>query len=199
MAGVNKFDTPAQAQFMNTYVPIPFEEMQRAVMMRQARFDDNMARMDQANATAQNLNYISNSADEEYIKGTVQPGYEEISNEFATQDLSDPTVYNALRSRINTTFDKGRIKDIQSSYAAWQQNEQMTAKLKAQGKYHEALDSNPALGYDSRTGVYGYQTESMLDSRKAAEQYFNQLKGNTSFNPQKGIVSSGIGENDILQ
>ena len=199
MAGVNKFaDRPAQAQFMNTYVPIPFQEMQEAVATRQARLDENLGRMNMANASAQNLNYISNSKDERYIKGEVQPGMENIVTEFSNQDLSDPTVYNALRAKMSSTLDKGRIKDIQGSHAAWQQNQEIVRKLKAQGKYQEALDlQDPAKDYDSRTGVYNYQSEAALDIRKAAEQYFNNLKADTRINPEKMEIWSGIGSAKI--
>lgn len=200
MPGVTKFDTPAQAQFMNTYSPIPFAEMQQAVATRQGRLDENLARMDAANIQAQNLNYISNSEDERYIKGVVQPGMESIVTEFSGQDLSDPTVYNALRAKMSSTFDKSRVKDIQSSYAGWKQNQASVGKLKAAGKYQEALDlMNPAKGYDSRKGVYDYQTESALDIRKAAEQYFNNLRADTGWNPETGMVHSGISDAKIQQ
>ena len=202
MPGVTKFDQPAQAQFINTYVPIPFQEMQQAVATRQGRLDENMARMDAANAAAQNLNYISNSIDEEYIKGTVQPGMESIITEFSTQDLSDPTVYNALRAKMSSTLDKSRIKDIQSSYAAHQANLQTVGELKAKGKYQEALDlGDPTIGgrFDSRRGVFKYQTESALDIRKAAEQYFNNLRADTGWNPQTGEVWSGISDAKIFE
>jgi hypothetical protein len=175
--------------------------MQQAVATRQAKLDENLARLDQARATAESLKYISNSEDERYIKGTVLPGMERISETYGMQDLSDPTVYNAMRADIRTSFDRSRVRDIQESKMAYDANQKIIADLKRRGQYHEALDlADPQRlqgGYDSRTGVYGYQTEAMLDVRKAAEQYFNNLKADTSFDETMGTITSEISKGKV--
>jgi hypothetical protein len=41
MAGVNRYDTPSQASFINSYVPIPFDEMMKMGMMKQQMVEQN--------------------------------------------------------------------------------------------------------------------------------------------------------------
>lgn len=41
MARINRYDTPAQADFINTYVPIPFEEMMKVGAMKQQLVEQN--------------------------------------------------------------------------------------------------------------------------------------------------------------
>jgi len=40
MAAINRYDTPAQAQFINTYVPIPFDQMAKIGMMKQSLVEE---------------------------------------------------------------------------------------------------------------------------------------------------------------
>ena len=44
---VNRYQTPAEAQFINTYVPIPFEEMMKVGLLKQARIDEDLAKQEQ--------------------------------------------------------------------------------------------------------------------------------------------------------
>jgi hypothetical protein len=169
--------------------------MQQAVATRQAKLDENLARMDQAIAAADQLKYISNSEDEAYVTGELRPAIQNLAQTYATQDLSDPTVYNAMLSEMRTSIDKNRVQAIQESYGNYMQNQAIKQRLRAQGKYHEALDAaDPAIGYDSRTGVYNYQTEALLDLDAAAKKYFDDVKANAGFDPESGMVWSGVGE-----
>jgi hypothetical protein len=40
-APINRYDTPAQASFINTYVPIPFEKLMAIDQMKQAKIEEN--------------------------------------------------------------------------------------------------------------------------------------------------------------
>jgi len=40
---ISRFDSPAEAPVMNTYVPIPFQELQQAALTRQQRFEEGLA------------------------------------------------------------------------------------------------------------------------------------------------------------
>ena len=41
MSPINRYDTPAQAQFINTYVPIPFDQMMKVGLMKQQMVEQN--------------------------------------------------------------------------------------------------------------------------------------------------------------
>ena len=49
---VNRYDQPIDSQFINTYVPIPFEQMLQAGAMKQQRYDQSAAAIDQSIANA---------------------------------------------------------------------------------------------------------------------------------------------------
>lgn len=51
MPGITRYDQPAQAEFMNTYVPIPFDEMMKVGMMKQQMVEANDKAADEAVAS----------------------------------------------------------------------------------------------------------------------------------------------------
>jgi len=46
---INRYDQPAQAQFINTYSPVPFDEMLKIGMLKQARVEKGQQEMDAVN------------------------------------------------------------------------------------------------------------------------------------------------------
>lgn len=196
---INRFDQPAQAKFINTYVPLPTEELKNAALARQAKHDENLARLDQTRAAADQLKYIPNSEDQKYIH-SVRSTMDQIADKYLDKDLSDPEIYRALRSDLRGSIDQSKVNDIQQSYLGWESNQKIAADLKRRGLYHEGLDMDPARlsAYDtSQSGIYGYQQESLLDARKAAEQYFDDLKASSNIDWKNGIIQSGVYDSDI--
>lgn len=52
MAGINRYDRPAEAQFINTYSPVPFDELLKVGMLKQARIEKGL---DQEDALRQSI------------------------------------------------------------------------------------------------------------------------------------------------
>ena len=61
---INRFDEAAQANFINTYVPIPFEELSKAAASRQNKVDQGRQMLDEANAAAASIKAIPVNANE---------------------------------------------------------------------------------------------------------------------------------------
>jgi hypothetical protein len=195
----SRFDRPAQAEFINTYAGLPLEELRLAAASKQAQHEQNLAQLDSAQLAAENLRAIPGSADEQYL-ANVRRGLTDLSTDFVDKDLSDPEIYRDLQRKLRGSFDRERIRNIQQSAANYELNRKRVAQLKAEGKYHEALDLDPTRvsPYDtSDKGVFSYQIESSLDSRAAAERYFDDLKASTTVDPKTGIVSLGVSTEDI--
>jgi len=183
MAGVNRFDKPAQAQFINTYVPIPFEAMLQAGLAKQGRYDQTAAAMDQSIANADQLMSISDSKDEEYIKG-VRASMYDIRDRYGDKDWSDSMVKRKMNQEINK-LDKNKVQRIQQSYAAWSQAEKYKNDLKAKGLYNPELDEDPSFGYDTDAqGVYSYGHEAYLPKEETLDRYFDEIKEPT----RKGTI-----------
>lgn len=188
----NRFDQPAQAQFINTYAPLPFKELYAATQQRRGVLDENLGRLDAARAAADQLKYIPGSQDETTI-GNVRRTMDDIANNYLDKDLSDPEIYRSLRSDLRTKINTGDINDIQSSYGAWASNQKNVADLKKKGLYREEIDQDPGQGYNTlgEQGIYGHQTSSYVDARPIGEQYFNQLTPSSKLrrDPNTGLMA----------
>ena len=152
MAGANRYDTPARSEFINTYVPIPFEQMVAAGQVQQQRYDQAAGALDQKLAEVANLKAMPNSVDEEYIYN-LRRGFSDIAEEFAQKDFANPVIRRQLSSRIRGMVDPDRISKIQDTYAGWMARNKGVAELSSRGQYNELLEKyrDPALKgkYDS--------------------------------------------------
>ena len=115
----NKYDQAAQAQFMNTYVPIPFEEMMMAGQAKQGRYDKASMAMDSAIAAVDEIQAIPNSEDERRAK-EYSNTLRQIRDEYGTKDISDPFVLREMSNKINSSINKEDIKHIQQSALGYQ-------------------------------------------------------------------------------
>ena len=196
---INRYDTPARSEFINTYVPIPFEQMVAAGQVQQQRYDQAAAALDQKLADAANLKAIPNSVDYQYIQG-VQSQMRDIADEYAQKDLANPVIRRQLNQKIRGSIDASRIRAIQDSYAGWATQQQHKARLISRRQYNEYIDEDPSFGYDSRGGVYNYLTPAYEDPRATLEALFNSpayLRGRTLGNTPEGYTRIGRTMDDV--
>jgi hypothetical protein len=196
---VNMYDQPAQAEFINTYVPVSFQDILQAGANKQQNYDVHKAAYEQMADEAQNLRAIPTSQDEEYIKGTVIPTMQELSDKYATQDYGDPEVIREINRTLREKVNRRLVGQIQESYTNWQENQKNVGKLKMAGQYQDYIDE-PYKGYSTaNAGTYTYQTPAALDYRKPAEEYFNQIKPSTltGINPATGEYYVGVDMNKV--
>lgn len=196
---VGRFDTPAQAQFMNTYSPVPFQEIMQAGLAKQGQYNVGASGFEEAQAQAEQLKYISGSEDEKYITGTVLPTFQELADEFATQDFGDPTVIRALNKRIRG-LDKQRISRIQQSEQAHQQYQQDIRKLGLQGKSASYLNQFDPSTFSSEYGIFNQTPQAAVDFGKEAASYFDQLRDTAiDYDPNTGQMVSGVSMDHVEQ
>jgi hypothetical protein len=189
---ISRYDQPAQSNaqntFVQTYSPIPFNEMMAVGQMKQQQYEQGMNALMKTYEDTYNLRYIPNTKDEQYIKGQVIPTTKEIFDKYSNEDISDPVVRRQLRQELAQKIDKSKVKDIQDSWVGWAQNEQVKQKLAEEGKYADYLDKDSS-GYDtSRNGVWNFHTPAKLDYRKQAEDYFNNVEPDSYVNSEGEIV-----------
>ena len=174
---VNRYDSPAQDRYFNTYVPLPFEQMMPVVAQRQQQLQREQDMLSKTYEDTQNLAYIPGSPDEAYVRNYLgKTG--DLVNKYYGQDLSDPIVKQQLRSEFNKMTDKQTLQNIQTSHASWATNQKLKAQLKAEGLYDPALDEDPASAWDTKTlgKTYDYITSPYKNPRPVAEPYFNNIK-----------------------
>jgi hypothetical protein len=187
----NRYDTPAQDTYRNTYVGLPFQEIMATVGARQAQNDRQQEALLKTFEDTQNLKYIPGTKDEQYVKDYLAKAGDMV-NKYMAADMSDPIVRGQLRRDFNSITNPTRLQDTQLSYANWMSNQKQKASLKEQGQYNDILDlaKDPAnANFSSENGnVYQYQTNAFKNHRPVAEQFFNNL-GNSIFRDDKGDIA----------
>lgn len=145
---VSQYNQPAQSNVVNTYSPIPFQEMMQAGMMKQKEQEQGLDQLGKMADETYNIKYIPNSVDEQYVKQHVIPKAQEIVSKYSSMDLTDPVIRRQMMSEFNTNIDKNRVKSIQDSAQGWQQYQAGRQKLQLEDK----LDPNEvdvSHGWDS--------------------------------------------------
>jgi len=211
--GITRYDTPAQLELelLNTYVPIPFEQMVAASQLKRQQYEQTAASLDQKIAEAAELKAIPNSIDEDYLSN-VRRNLSDIVDRFSDQDLGSPVIRRQLNAEIRRTIDPERINRIQSSYTNYLASQKAKAQLKSRGLYNEMLEgvTDPALmgRYDTSTmGTYEYLPSAYEDPTQAMRTYFTDIQERilptSEMSPEakaksaEGFTIMGITDKDI--
>jgi hypothetical protein len=196
---VNRYDSPAQDKYFNTYVPLPYEQIMPVVAARQAQLEREQEMLNKTFEDTKNIKYIPGTKDEGYVRdylGNVSG----LVDKYYGADLSDPVVKQQMRSAFSKMTNKQNIQNIQSSYDAWSTNQKYKAQLKAEGLYDPSIDEDPAtLGQWDTVGsgrVYDYIAPAYKNPRPVGEQYFNNLKP-SDLGPKGDYFFQGITSDDI--
>jgi hypothetical protein len=157
MPTIGQYDVPAESNaydtFVDTYVPIPFDEMMKVGMMKQQQQEQTYDALSKTYEDVYNLKYIPNSKDEQYVKSVVIPTAKEIFDKYSTSDLS-PITLRQIRRDFNTKIDKNLVKDIQDSYLGWKQHEVQKQKLASEDRL-DPYEEDRSSGYNTAVhGVY---------------------------------------------
>jgi len=195
----NRYEKPIAAQFMNTYVPIPFEQMVQAGAMKQERYDKGAAAFDQSLANAENINAIPGKQAD--IRDQLVKDMYDIRDEFAGSDFSDPFVIRSLNQKIRTKAKPGVIKQLNENYDKYTLAQKYKQDLRAKRMYNPALDTDPAN--DPNWGgvgeIYDYQPGAYLNKE---DELFRYFKGMATTNrnirrDDEGYMISGRTQDDI--
>jgi len=199
----NRFEQPLAAQFVNTYVPIPFEQMMQAGQMKQERYDKAAGATDALIGAMDDITAIPNSADELRAKDYANK-MRSIRDKYLTRDLSDPFVQRELSNEINNNINKEDIKHIQQSYQGYLNYNKILSDYAAKG-----VDPPPEMlerfsGYDSTvkgvfTGTPQQQLDVYGDTRKFFEDMEMQYQGVVDLSPGVKGLKHAVTEERILE
>jgi hypothetical protein len=180
MAGITQYDQPAKSEFINTYSPIPFNEMMQAGQYMAKQYDQRAEDMDKIYDDTFNLKYIPKSSDEKYIKDYVIPTVKAQIEKFDTMDIGDPIVYRQAMRELNSKIDKNRVNKIQESYNGWMTHQQDKRKLALENEL-DPDEQDYGTGYDTTTnGVYNKQSSKYVDPiLEVQKTYFDPIKDST--------------------
>lgn len=207
MQDVTQYNSPAQASFINTYSPIPFSELMQAGTIKAKQYDQGVENLMQTYDDTNNLKYIPNSKDEQYIKGVVVPHVKSVIDKYSNEDLSDPIIRRQMRMELNNGIDKQRIRSIQDSFEGYKQY--IGEKMKLQQKNMlSPLEGTPHKDWDTSTqGTFQHLPSEWSDPiKELQERYFKGLEtqivrdkhGNPITDP-RGYYTAAITANRIDQ
>lgn len=176
----NRFETPLESKFINTYVPIPFQEMMQAGQMKQQRYDQGAAAVDQSIAQTEAINAIAGTRDDlrkqQYIKDM-----HSIRDQYAGRDLSDPFVIRDMNSSIRSKVDSSMVQKMNQSYMAHEEAQKAKRTLAMNNKWNDKLDKDPAnKDFDSAKGIYDYAPRAFQGSAELFDPYYDNMKDDYS-------------------
>lgn len=189
----NRYENPLAAQFINTYTPIPFQEMVAAGQMKQQRYDQASNAMDSAIGAIDEITAIPNSADELRAK-EYSDKMRTLRDKYVTKDLSDPFVQREMSNELHNTINKEDIKHIQESYQGYVNYNKMLADNAQKGVDTPTELIQNFTGYDSRqVGVFTGTPSIYKDPMPETKEFFNDLKSDSlgSFREKIDGVETG--------
>lgn len=204
MARINRYDTPAQDNYFNTFVPIPMEQLTALGMARQEDLLRKQESLGKYLDEASLVDYIAGSKDESFVKGSYIPKLQKAAEEMLTADITDPVQYAKIMSSIKSPGLQERIRRIEESKAGWTKAQNIKSQLQMAGKWNPLLDKDPALqrSWDSEQAIYSYSPEAYTDKAELFEQYYKHLKPQTQgvvYDKNTGLpmLRSGISASQV--
>ena len=166
---VNLYDTPAQAQFINTYVPIQFEGLYKLADRAREDIKEGNALLDNL-AKYRSLGSLSNVDNENWNK-KVSDVYSFIDkNVKDVYSLQDPTVRAQLYQITRNLESDPEMKNMLESKEMFKK-----ALEKEDPRWGGRLASEIA-GYDSRNGVYTGKALDWVEYTDIADAYTKDLE-----------------------
>ena len=195
MARINRYDTPAESNYFNTFVPLPLDQITALGMKRQ---EDLERRQDVASKyidEASMIDYIPGSKDEERVKNEFLPEIQRLAEEAMSVDLSNPVEWAKYSTRLKRLSLSDDIKRIEQSAAGYKQALAIAKEQRMKGVYNPLLDdtSKMARGWNSQSGIFDYTPESQIDKAKLFEPYYSDLANQGRFGTMNGIQGQWVG------
>jgi hypothetical protein len=200
MFEINQYTAPAQFKAMDTYVPIPFEEIAYAGMQKDARY--NQAKQDMA-STIGNLESIdipSNTDDYGYLHGEFIPELENLKNRYSGTQLDDPNVQMQFQNEMGSLMSRhgSRIKAIQQNSQKIKEYKAIKNKQVESGKYDWTLnDPEPWAGLNSSTQSFDAIPKEYNDINPTLESYFKGIEPRIGRKLHTGVYEYGVYDDDI--
>lgn len=205
---ISRYDSPAQAEFMQTYVPVPFEELMQAGAVQQQRWEDSEATAQEIQSIFGNIPSLSNVTlstgevlevgNAKHVQAKVdefQARLDEISSNFSNQASVEHRA--ALRALVTDLRKEqgssGLFGRSAADVAAWQQIQKQREEAKLGSTPHRAVYSDLSLRQFADASQRGYTqlsgTAPILEDVNVAEELGKILSKMESTLIMEGYVS----------
>ena len=174
----NYYDQPAQASFMNTYVPIPFDELYR--LGASAKADVEKATQDLSSNLEKWSQFKSPSAKDtqrfyDLTVGKLKSTIEDLASN--PDLLKSAEGRYRLQSQLNN-LDYNTLSQIKQSAENLTTRQRAVAEMQAQGKYNQNWDDININDWDTaQQGIMGNLAPLEYQSvRQLSDPYYSKLK-----------------------
>ena len=179
---INRYDSPAEAQFIDTYVPIPFEKLY--TLGKQAKEEVDKALADAATAFKEWGEFQSLSQKDiqtfyDETKGKALP----VVNDLIKNPDKIKTVEGrmALQSVINNV-DSAKLSALRQSAENMATYDKLTKELMMKGLYNPDWHYRDFTNYDSTQGMFNETPIAYMDINEISKPYMDQM--------EKGYIGS---------
>jgi len=190
---VNLYDSPAQAQFINTYVPIQFEGLYKMADKAQKDMDIGTEMLDKLNENMSlgSLSSVDNATWQKEIAGKIQSTVDE--NVKSNYDLTNPTVLGTLSSLTRRIAGSSLAKSLINSRDALKQ-----AASKVDAQWGDTY-ADKFRSYDSaKSGEYTGAPMDYVGWEKTGDQFTSDISSRY-VGTKGGYRIMKIDPNDVTQ
>lgn len=197
---VNRYDSPAQAEFINTYVPIPFEQLY--TLGKQAKENVDQALSAYSTALDKWADFQSPSATDtqEYYNetyGRALPVAEEMSRNLDMLKTAEGRA--KIYSIINNT-DRAKLSMLRQSAENLKQRQKVNQQLMLIGKYNPDWHDVDFANYNTlNSGIYNDVSPLAYQSiKELTDNYVNNLK-DSFISRSGGFIHTGVTGDQVRQ
>lgn len=190
---VNRYDNPAQAKFMNTYVPIPFEQLY--TLGKQAKADVDKAMTDLSSTLDKWSDFRSPSAIDTQnwyneTLGKAKPIVDKLASNLDL--LKSPEGKAQIYSLINNV-DRAKLSTLMQSREGLLTRQKVNQQLMLNGKYNPLWHDVDFSNYNTLdSGIYNDIAPLAYSSIKdITDQYVNNLK-DSFISRSGGWIHTGV-------
>lgn len=187
----NLYSTPAEAEFINTYVPIQFEQLNRLSEKSERNIEIGTALMDDLYAY-QSLGSFSDAANQAWDEKFFSPVKQFIENNVRDpRDLSNPSVISGLMKLKRDISSSGDVKALMESKEAYKETLK-NVDPRWRDTYREMIRAHNPL----ESGIWSEKPLAYTDWRMFGETYTKflepKLKDKDGLNDIYGIDEGDI-------
>lgn len=175
---VNRYDRPAEAQFINTYVPLPFQQLYTLGKEANARVDKAIADLSGALDKWSDFRSPSKKDTKAWYDETIgkaKPIIDKLAQNI--DSLKTPEGRAQINSLINNV-DRYKLATLKQSRDGMLRRIEMNQKLAAAGKFNEMWHGVDFANYDTLTsGIYNDVSPlAYKDVRELSDPYYAKLQ-----------------------
>lgn len=201
---VNRYDKPAQAQFINAYAPVDFDALYRIGVANKAAVDQAEKELEANIKTFGSFKSLSEKDTQNYYNESIGKLKDLIQTAAANPDaMKSASFRSQLQSRINN-IDYAKLSMYKQTAENLNKRAENIARMKAEGLYNPEWDDINMAAWDTDTQKIMSELAPVryLTANQLSNAYFDNMKPGT-LKPvwQNGIKYNVTGNTyeDLLQ